>query len=97
MGILVDVLSLFEGESFRAYLTVPLYLAPVLAVLLLVFRREKNVHELANLPLAGITATGYVGLLEARQKFVKNSKEMLKEAYYKVAGAFPFIPKDTET
>ena len=83
MGILAKAPSLFEKEPFPTYLTTALYIFPILAVLLLVFRRGANVHKLAKLPLAGVTAPGYIGLLEARQKFVKNGREMLKEAYYK--------------
>lgn len=88
MGILVEAISLFEEESFRTYLTASLCIVPVLAVLSLVFCREPNVHELTNIPLGGVTTSGYVGLLDARQRFVKNGKEMMKEAYYKARRHF---------
>ena len=96
MGVLVKTLSLFGEEYLWTYLTASLYFIPALALLSLAFRREANVHELSSLPLGGVMIPGYVGLLDARRRFVTNSKEMVKEAYYKARRRFLFI-LETET
>ena len=83
MGILTQCLSLLEGESFRTYFTVSLYIVPVLVVLSLVLRRGTNVHELSNLPLAGATGPGCFGRYNAKGRFVTNGMEMLGEGYRK--------------
>lgn len=69
---------------------------PALAVLALVLRREANVHELANLPLAGATMPGYIGLLDARRQFATNCRQMTKEAYYKARWHLSTFPERIE-
>ena len=92
----MKLLSLLSEESLRTYLTAALYFVPALAVLALVLRRKANVHELANLPLAGVTMPGYIGLLDARRRFVTNGRQVTKEAYNKVCRHFPHVPESRQ-
>ena len=96
MGVLVKTLSLFGEEYLWTYLTASLYFIPALALLSLAFRREANVHELSSLPLGGVTIPGYVGLLDARRRFVTNGRQMTKEAYNKVCRHFPHVPESRQ-
>jgi len=56
--------------------------------LFFVLKKELSIHGSTKFPIVGIEAPGYLGLVKARDKFVSDAFNIMKNGYHKVS----FIP-----
>ncbi|KAG0136196.1 cytochrome P450 [Tuber indicum] len=86
MGIFMQLKDYADDKNLYGYSVFGTTLALLSLGLFLLLIKEWSVHGPTNLPIIGVESLGYFGRVEARQKFVSNGFQMLRDAYYKHYG-----------
>jgi len=74
-----------EDKKLHEYYLCSASLVLLFLGLFLVLKKELSIHGSTKFPIVGIEAPGYLGLVKARDKFVSDASNIIKNGYHKVS------------
>ncbi|KAG0136210.1 cytochrome P450 [Tuber indicum] len=86
MGIFVQLVDYVEDKSLHGYYLFGTTLALIFLGIFLLLIKEWSIHSPTKLPIVGVESKGYFARVKARQKFLFNGFQMVRDAYYKNYG-----------
>jgi len=85
MGIFMRLVDYAEETNLHSYSFIPTTLALLFLGVFLLLKKEWSIHSSTKFPIVGIESPGYFGLAKARDKFVSDAFQIVKNGYYKVS------------
>ena len=85
MDIFMRLIDYAEDTKLHAYSPFPTTLALLFLALFLFLKKEWSIHSSTKFPIVGIESSGYFGLVKARDRFVSDALQIVKNGYYKVS------------
>ena len=85
MGIFMRLVDYAEDTKLLSYSVFPAILGLLFLGLFLFLKKEWSIHSSTKFPIVGIESPGYFWLVKAREKFVSDALQIVKNGYYKVS------------
>jgi len=85
MDIFMRLVDYAKDTKLHDYSLFPAILGLLFLALFLFLKKEWSIHSSTKFPIAGIESPGYFGLVKARDRWVSDALQIVKNGYYKVS------------